>query len=265
MLLLQPRSASPNHRALKVNAGAERIELVAVPYDTSASAFYFQSLSAYESMYEQRFRRSGVEEYKIQFIEGAGLANELFRAMAIAQGSIGYFFDSLELSDDEQRALIVLLDDLGMNYEEARENVDDVRLYEGSKGDYAYELLEDVGISDDLAEMYFDYDAWGRDVRIEGSATSGLEEDRELYERVGNSDEAAHLQEEIDRIDALSDEELAHDIIDASGSLHDTVRVDTVARYFDYDAFARDLDMNGEITGIWIDGVEFIFTNPQDF
>ena len=261
----QRRVLCPSGRALKINEGDSRIELVAVPYDTSANSFYFHTIAAYEERYEKQLRQSGVEEYEIDFIDGPGLAGDLFRAMDVTQASIRRFFETLELSDDEQRGMIVLMGDLGMGYQEALGKAEDVRLYEGSKGDYAYELLDDVGLSDELAEMYFDYESWGRDVRIEGGATSSLEEDRDMYEREGDSEEAARLQEEIDRIDALSDEELAHDIIDSQGSLKDSVGADAMARYFDYDAFARDMDMNGEIAVVVIDGVELVFVNPQGF
>lgn len=84
--------------------------------------------------------------------------------------------ESLEnLDDDEMIAMQAMLLD-GYSFKEALEKVQDgdYRVYSGcdSMTDVAYEVVEECGYLDNVPEnvsRYFDYEAFGRDLGIEGT------------------------------------------------------------------------------------------------
>jgi antirestriction protein len=109
-----------------------------------------------------------------------------------------------------------------------RDDVDALRewLDEGygtykSKIDYVEQLVDDMGgpsaLGKQTIDSYFDYDAFGHDVLIEAD-----EEDRERYE-------------------GMSDREIGESFLD--DVYGDKIPKDLAERYFDYDAYARDVFM----------------------
>lgn len=54
-------------------------------------------------------------------------------------------------------------------------------------------------------------------------------------------EDVIECQNDIELIDAFSEEELAHEIIDSIGSLEDAVGKDDLENYFDYAKYGRDL------------------------
>ena len=93
--------------------------------------------------------------------------------------------------------------------------------------DYAYELLDDIGISDDMAETYFDWEHFGRELKWD------FNEDM-LVEEYGYS--VSEAQELMDSRDS----DFAEWYVEMLGSVAELGK-ETLKSYFDYDKFARDL------------------------
>jgi len=126
-----------------------------------------------------------------------------------------------------------------------RDDVDALRdwLDEGygtyeSKRDYVEQMVDDVygdKIPADLADRYFDYDAFGHDVLIDAD-----EEDRERYE-------------------GMSDSEVGQEVID--DVYGDKIPADLADRYFDYDAYARDVFY--EVASVRVAGLGLVVFNAR--
>ena len=143
----------------------------AQPYSLDATGFYFDNLDDYEAKFEANKDSFGapVEEYEIQFIDGAGA--ELFKALGIDQSTLKIWFDHAEsLDKNEQAALSYLTGEcLGMSPHDALDTVDDVCLFEGAIKDYAEEYFDEV--YPDLPEAlrhYIDMEAFARDLDLNG-------------------------------------------------------------------------------------------------
>lgn len=112
--------------------------------------------------------------------------------------------------------------------------------------DYAMNLVEEVGVDKNMADRYFSYSRYGRDIQ---SDLSNME-----YERViddGGSEEEAEAA--MDKIDRMREEEVAEMYIyDILGGL-DELDTDTKADYLDWDKFARDLEAEYS----WVKGMVF--------
>lgn len=111
-------------------------------------------------------------------------------------------------------------------------------IYEDKK-DYVEQLVDDMGgpsaLGKDTINSYFDYDSFGRDLSIEAD-----EEDRERYE-------------------GMSDEEIATQYLD--DVYGDKIPKDLADRYFDYDAYARDVFM--EVASARIPGKGLVVFNAR--
>lgn len=107
--------------------------------------------------------------------------------------------------------------------------------------DYAYDLIDDIGLTDDLAKNYFDYSSFGRTLESEGFAYSMTMEDWE--DRYDTELEAQAAYDELSR---LRPNELAeYYIFDVVGDLESALSSDQIKQYFDWTAFARDLGYDG--------------------
>ncbi len=98
-------------------------------------------------------------------------------------------------------------------------------IYE-SKKDYAEQLVDDMGgpskLGKQMIDSYFDYDAFGRDVLLDDIDEEDRARDRERYA-------------------GMSDEEIGMQYMD--DVYGDKIPADLADRYFDYDAYARDVFM----------------------
>jgi antirestriction protein len=218
-----------NRRAMKKNAvGASEIRLYANPYDTSAKGWYFKSVEEFEKKYE---RHLPVEEYELDWIDGPEEDRELFEALNVGPAKIEEFFELVDdLQTDEKAALYYLLRyhgssgvDLGQLLILVR---DDVRVREGTSKEYVYDLIDDLGGVDQLGgnavEMYFDYESFGRDLAFD------LDEE-----------EDAHYLD-------MTDQERGEAYVDDRGGVAELG--ETAERYFDHESYARDLELNGDVT-----------------
>jgi antirestriction protein len=112
-----------------------------------------------------------------------------------------------------------------------------------SAEDFAYDLVDNLGwegIGSDNLDMYFDYDAFGRDLMMDFHIGDEDNEDSE-----GNPEDPDHYYDNdgYDMGEYESDDQVARDYIDGLGGV-DQLGPDTARNYFDYDAFGRDLLMS---------------------
>ena len=204
------------------------LKLYASPYDITAHGWYFSS----EEEFEKKFKKHlPVEEYELDFIDGSDEAATLFKILKVHQANIAEFFSRLDdfeaLNEHDQAALHFLMEEANVtaDLDKALKLVEDeVRVMEGTAKDYAYEYIESVGaIPKNLVDSYFDYEAFGRDVKYD------LDPDT-------HADQAR-----LDMDDADLGEEMLRDMYGRE------IPADLAERYFDYDAFARDLKLNGDV------------------
>ena len=127
------------------------------------------------------------------------------------------------------------------------EDIDDFHeAYQGqfeSASDFAYDLVDSLGwdgIGSNAIDMYFDYDAFGRDLMFDYHI--GDEDNEDAY---GNPEDPDHYYDNdgYDMGEYESDEQVARDYVDGLGGV-DQLGADTARNYFDYDAFGRDLLMS---------------------
>ena len=145
-----------------------------------------------------------------------------------------------------------LMDDIEQRAYEAYVNYtddDDIdhfhEAYEGqfdSASDFAYDLVDNLGwdgIGSDNIDTYFDYDSFGRDLMFDYHMGDEDNEDSE-----GNPEDPDHYYDNdgYDMGEYESDDQVARDYIDGLGGV-DQLGTETAQRYFDYEAFGRDLFM----------------------
>lgn len=207
---------------------ASMTKLYANPYDISARGWYFGSLDEWETKFKKHLP---VEEYEIDFIDGSDEALALFKILKVNQVNVAEFFERLDdfesMNEHDQAALYYVMEKANItdDLDKALKLVDrEVRVMEGDAKDYAHEYIDQIGeIPKKLADMYFDYESFGRDVKYD------LDSD--------DPNDAERLEMD----DADLGEEVIRDIYGRD------VPAELVTRYFDYDAFARDLRLNSDI------------------
>ncbi len=227
-------------------------ELYANPY--SGSGFYFSDLADYEAQVK---RKRGDFEHTIMFIDGDDDEQQLFTAMSGRDGlypvDLEDYYDVIDMYDGEKAALYWLLDNLNMKVADALKKIEDVGLREGSAEDYVYDFIEDVGLPGNAADFYFDYDRFGRDLSIDGA----LDPDPDNYDE--GEDDPDYIEEE-ERVSGLTNQEYGIEYVDMLGGV-DQLSKQTISDYFDYDAFVRDLEINGEIDTFSFAGTDYVVDN----
>jgi len=245
-----------------------KLQLYAQPYDMDAKGFYFSDSDDFEKKMLNNENKYGelVEEYMFQFIDGNEIESSVFEALRDGDYIDLYDYeDALERLEDEESAakFTYLVGENVLSAEDALDKLDDFRWYEGSLKDYVYNLLDDIGIENvNNPDYYFDEERYGRDIRIDGSHTNHLYEDLE-YDGTLTDDEKEDLQDQIDELEKMSDRQIGEYYLDAIGGVGELSKRDREA-YFDYDAFARDMEMNGDVT-VWrsSDGTEYVIESYQ--
>ena len=143
--------------------------------------------------------------------------------------------------DEDDREVFAALIEYGYDTEEALRIVDDhdYSFYEGtSDSDIGYAVIDSYGsISElgDTAEKYFDYEGFGRDLRISGDLDYLFENDE------GETDEDAVEEFTDSHTDREIGEWYVYDILGDVSELGQQ----TLENYFDYDAFGRDIRLEG--------------------
>lgn len=136
--------------------------------------------------------------------------------------------------------IVQAADELG-GYDDFREFMENA--YQGAEAsvlDYAYVLLDDVGINEDLAENYFDFDSFGYALQANGDIYAMIMEDWE--DRYDTETEAEAVY---DDITGMRDSKVAEwYIYDVVGDIKSALG-DKMSDYFDYKKFAKDLGYDG--------------------
>jgi len=151
--------------------------LYAKPYDFSADGFYFKNAVDFDAQIGNTKNSAGdpVEEFEIQFIEGAAIDYELQRAWGLSQANIDAFFDAASIWDDDSKIrLIIAVGECGCSFDP--NTVDptdfDVDVYRmQSMRDLAVEFVEQGLFGDvpDHLQNYIDFDAIARALEVDYS------------------------------------------------------------------------------------------------
>lgn len=258
--------------------------LSATPYAYGGKFFFFESLDEYEAKYKKNVDKdTGVpyEEYEIDFQDGDEHEALIFKVLStrsygLPQNQIEKYFELVdEIDENDAPALAYLVEDLGYDdIEEAISKVEEVQIQEGDAKDAVYDFVDSMGGVSELGkrttDMYFDYDKFGRDLRIEGALDPTYDEDNfpvqeepseddyededDYEEAVEQYDDYVEAQKNYDRMD---DEDIGYEYVEMVGELDDT----TAERYFDYESFARDLVLNGDWSETRINNTDYTITN----
>jgi antirestriction protein len=112
-----------------------------------------------------------------------------------------------------------------------------------SPTDFAYDMVESLGwdgVGQENIDMYFDYDSFGRDLMYDFHIG---DEDNEDAEGNPEDPDKYYDNEGYEMGEYESDQQVAEDYIDNIGGVSQ-LGTETAQRYFDYDAFGRDLLIN---------------------
>lgn len=152
----------------------------AMPYDISASGFYFRTREEYEARRLLCRGDTGLptEEFEIQFIDGETLDAYLADAFGLSQVNVFRFIElAEEWDEDAKHRFIIAVDDCGYSFDSESVDPDDfdVDIYEGLSLRDLAEQFVDEGLFGDIPERlqaYLDYDAIARDLAADYSETT---------------------------------------------------------------------------------------------
>jgi antirestriction protein len=265
----------------------------ATPYAYGGPFFYFGSLDEYEDKYKKnKDKDTGLpyEEYEIVLQDGDATEFAVYKAMAsnrfgLPQHQIEEYFDRVEeiggLTDAELAAIAFLTEELNMDFTDAVDKYDEVYLFEGDKEAAMEDYVDQMGgvgqLGDRVVEMYFDYDNFGRNLKIEGSFDPMNDEDRvtdkpdpsdyedgdddsDYLDELEQFEEYEEAQQQYDR---MSNQDLGYYVVDDVYGGVGELSKDQQEYFFDFEAFARDTEINGEIAEFRHDGTLYTVTNVQ--
>ncbi|MGF0540234.1 antirestriction protein ArdA [Agrobacterium sp. ES01] len=151
----------------------------AMPYDISATGFYFQD----EKSFRQRIGKvrnaygQPVEEFEIQFIDGEAIDCTFANAWGINQANIGQFMQAVDEWDEGQKLrFIIAVGECGYSFDPANVDPDDfdVDIYEEESMKALAERFVDEGLFGEIPghlAHYIDYDAIARDLSVDYTET----------------------------------------------------------------------------------------------
>lgn len=152
------------------------ITLFAMPYDISATGFYFTSADEFTTRANALRNAYGqpVEEFEIQFIDGTELDAELARAIGLTQGNMAGFLDcAAQWEDWEKVEAIIAIGEYGYDFIAVPEpEFSQIDLWGVETLRELAETFVEDGIYGDIPEslrFYIDYDAIARDLSMEYS------------------------------------------------------------------------------------------------
>lgn len=213
--------------ARKKKAASTSTVFTAIPL-AGCRSFTFASLAEYEEKFAKISKRC--EELEIDLHEeGFPGAAELWKAFTrrFSMAQLADWYDRVEpLRPEEKAALFHALEYKGIDdLDEALRWVDDEgRPFEGDTKAFAQDFADDQG-SDFFTgkDAYFDFESFGQDLKFDLDAD--------------NEDDSRQLD--------MSDKDLGEEYVDSMGGVQ-ALGKETVERYFDWDYFARDLDIGGD-------------------
>lgn len=161
-----------------------------------------------------------------------------------------------EIKDFDETEILVLRDLVDMHNYDVKEAIKkvadgDYLFVEGdTKEDLAYSYIDMIGglspdfVGQDTLERYFDYEAYGRDLDLGGDYSKAYDDEDNF---IGYEDNAGNV------VDVDSEEDLAYYVIDDILGGISELSPDELTRYFDYEAYGRDLAFDfDQIDGGWV-------------
>lgn len=152
--------------------------LFAQPYDVSACGFYFETVEQYEERASKALNDFGqpVEEFEIQFIDGAQIDCELAEAIGLNQGSFPQFLDCVDGWEEWEKTLVIIaVGECGYIFDsDISPDHLGVEVYPvDTLRELAVQFVEDglYGEIPETLEFYIDYDAIARDLSVEYAET----------------------------------------------------------------------------------------------
>lgn len=154
--------------------------LFAQPYDISASGFYFDSADQFtaKSIAATNDYGDPVEEFEIQFIDGADIDCELARAWGLNQSNFAAFFDAVDNWDNHQKlSFIIAVGECGFQFDPGRDDPDrfEVDIYHVDSLKELAEQFVDEGLFGEIPSHlrnYLDFDAIARDLACDYASTT---------------------------------------------------------------------------------------------
>jgi antirestriction protein len=151
----------------------------ALPYDVSASGFYFRSREEYNALRLACRGDTGlpVEEFEIQFIDGEIIDAYFADAFGLNQASVFRIIELIdEWDEDQKRRFIIAVGECGYSFDAETVDPDDfeVEIYESSMRELAQQFV-DEGLFGEIPERiqgYLDYDAIARDLAVDYSEST---------------------------------------------------------------------------------------------
>jgi len=153
------------------------MKFYANPYNIGVTGFYFDTFEEYETKSAALKDSFGnpVEEFEIDVIDGTAEECALAKAAKVTQGEIDEFLEFINDSDEGSwPTIFYLMDNLSMEFNQARREADNYSVVESSLKDYAYELADECYLSSldketrQWVSQYFDYDRFANDLRVGG-------------------------------------------------------------------------------------------------
>jgi hypothetical protein len=159
-------------------AGA--LSFYALPYDTSASGFYFRSRAEYDARRLGSRGSTGLpaEEFEIQFIEGEILDAYFADAFGLNQMNVFRFIElAEEWDEDDKHRFIIAVGECGYSFDPDTVAPDDfeVEIYAVQSLRELAEQFVDEGLYGEIPEplrFYIDYEAIARDLAVDYSETT---------------------------------------------------------------------------------------------
>lgn len=143
------------------------------------------------------------------------------------------------MMDDDQRKAFEAYLDAGIGEDSVQEFEEHYRGHYNSPLDFAYELIDETGLPDDV-DSYFDYEAFGRDLTMDWHEG---DPDNEDYEGNPEDPDMYYSDDGEVQCEVKSDSEVAEEWVDDMGGV-DQLGRETIERYFDYEEYARALFMD---------------------
>lgn len=231
----------------------EKIFVFLEPYDYNyrGQGFYiypwsYNSWSDFQDGLEEKKADYPPEVEEWEFVDSDGINTFCTDQIGVKEAYWEYLKELEDFGEDIGLDIYEIVD-VAKRFEPI--DIDDLRdKHQGEYDkmeDFAYDLLDDVGITDDLAERYFSFDKFGYALRVNGDIWSMWVDDWEYNDEYASEEEAVAALEEFER--KHNDEEIGEwYVYEVLGNLSE-LGTNLMRDYFDYKKFARDLSYDYEI------------------
>lgn len=149
----------------------------AQPYDLAANGFYFEDAESYTKKIGSIKNDYGevVEEFEIQFIDGAAIDADLCKAIGLYQGGVLKVMELIDDLDEQDKiTLIIACGECGYRFNPHKDSPSDfeVDIYPCENLKDLAEQFVDEGLYGDIPDslaFYIDYEAIARDLAVDFS------------------------------------------------------------------------------------------------